>query len=73
MAGRGGGRPAAGSQEQTHHGPLGLQQRVLERLAGESLRQVNTFIYHETPDILFVSSKLQMILKETSVVLSYLL
>lgn len=42
MAGRGGGRPAAGSERQTHHASLRLQRRVLERPAGESLRQVNT-------------------------------
>lgn len=43
MAGRGGGRPAAVRQESSDHAALGLQQRVLERAAGKSLRQVTTF------------------------------
>lgn len=42
MAGRGGGRPAADGEKPAHHASLRLQRRVLERLAGESLRQVNS-------------------------------
>ena len=41
MAGHRGGRPAANGEESTHLASLGLQQRVLERPAGEGLRQVS--------------------------------
>ena len=42
VGGRGGGRPAAYDQRGTHLLPLEEQQRVLERPAGEGLRQVST-------------------------------
>lgn len=41
VAGHRGGRPAADGEGQAHPAPLGLQQRVLERPAGEGLCQVS--------------------------------